>query len=130
MLAAGGGAAVLAGILIAVFFMTRGAAPPEAPPAKGSLQVETTGDDGKVDATRPLRCFVGGQFVGMVSLADCAKRNGVAAQALDVGLDQSGELAAASNGQTVLRPLPPPTPPTPDGGSASGPSRRGSRPRR
>ena len=113
MLATGAGAAVLAGILIAVFFMAKGAAPPpeNSTTTKGGLQVETAKDDAKVDPTRPLRCFVGGQFIGMVSLADCAKRNGVAAQALDVGLDQTGALAAASTGgQTVLRPLPPPAP--------------------
>lgn len=110
LLAAGAGAAVLAGILIAIFFSVRSAPPPLTPTAAGGgLQVVTAGEDGKIDPSRPLRCFVDGQFVGMVSLAECAKRNGVAAQALDVGLDQSGELAAASGGETELRPLPPPT---------------------
>jgi hypothetical protein len=51
---------------------------------------------------------VEGQFVGELTLADCAKRNGVATGALDVGVDQSGALAAAGAAGTVLTPLPPP----------------------
>jgi hypothetical protein len=41
---------------------------------------------------------VGGQFVGELPLADCAKRNGVATGGLDVGLDPAGALAAGTNG--------------------------------
>ena len=107
LLAVGAGAAVLAGILIAVFFSVRAGPRPADTGTQGSLKVETMGEDGKIDPTRPLRCFVGGQFAGQVSLGECAKRNGVAAQNLDVGLDQTGALAAASNGETVLKPLPP-----------------------
>src|SRR5690606_21528925 len=33
--------------------------------------------------------------VGLATLADCARRNGVATSALDVGLDSTGALAAA-----------------------------------
>ena len=39
-------------------------------------------------------------------LSDCAKRNGVATGALDVGLDQSGALAAANGPAIELTPLP------------------------
>ena len=37
-----------------------------------------------MDATHPLRCFVAGQFAGEMTLAACAKRNGVSTDALDV----------------------------------------------
>jgi len=42
-----------------------------------------------------------------VTLADCAKRNGVATGALDVGVDEAGNLAAADQAGTMLTPLPP-----------------------
>ena len=48
-----------------------------------------------------------GQLVGDLTLADCAKRNGVATDALDVGIDQSGALAAADQAGTAITPLPP-----------------------
>lgn len=62
-----------------------------------------------IDAKRQqLRCFVNGQFVGMATLDECATKNGVAAQALDVGLDESGELVAAETAS--LAPPPPVAP--------------------
>src|SRR5580658_6076782 len=65
------------------------AAPP--PAAVGGLVVQTqTGPDAKLDPQKPLRCFVNGQLVGDETLADCARRNGVATDALDVGVDPSG----------------------------------------
>lgn len=42
-----------------------------------------------------------------MTLADCAKRNGVATGALDVGVDEAGNLAAADQAGTMLTPLPP-----------------------
>jgi hypothetical protein len=77
-----------------------------------SLHVEMgTGDPG-LDLARPLRCFVGGQFVGMLTLKECAQRNGISPGQLDVGIDTSGEVAAASSSAAVLQPLPSaPTPP-------------------
>ncbi|MDR3509710.1 MAG: hypothetical protein P4L64_17625 [Caulobacteraceae bacterium] len=82
-------------------------APP--PASRGGLVVQMgREDDAKPDPTTPLRCFVAGQFVGMETLADCARKNGVAAQALDVGVDSSGALAAAGEAGTNLTPLPPP----------------------
>jgi hypothetical protein len=65
-------------------------------------------DDGKMDPARPLRCFVSGQFVGELTLAECAQRNGVATGALDVGVDETGALAAADQAGALLTPLPPP----------------------
>ncbi|WP_308238179.1 hypothetical protein [Phenylobacterium sp. J367] len=48
-----------------------------------------------------------GQFVGEFTLAECARRNGVATDALDVGVDETGALAAAEQAGTMLTPLPP-----------------------
>lgn len=111
----GGGAAlaVIAGLAVAFALMGgKDRKPAEDPPAsRGGLIVETgRSDDTKLnDPARPLRCFVGGQFVGETTLAECAKKNGVATGALDVGVDETGALAAADQAGTVLTPLPPPT---------------------
>lgn len=110
LLIAGGVAALVAGLGLAFAIMSRDDGSSRPPPAsKGGLIVQATrsDDDGKLDPTRPLRCFVGGQFVGELTLAQCAERNGVATGALDVGLDESGALAAADVAGTVLTPLPP-----------------------
>jgi hypothetical protein len=70
-------------------------APP--PPAGAQLKVEM-GTATKLDPDAALRCFVNGQFVGMQTPPECAQKNGVAPGALDVGLDQSGALAAGAGG--------------------------------
>ncbi|HQT55300.1 MAG TPA: hypothetical protein PKX06_17765, partial [Phenylobacterium sp.] len=106
----GGALALMAGLGIAIGMVSktrndRDAAPPAS---QGGLVVETTtADDGGIDPARPLRCFVAGQYVGEVTLAECAKKNGVATGALDVGVDATGALAAADDAGTVLTPLPP-----------------------
>jgi len=108
----GGGAALalLAGLGIAAALLA-GQDPKqtEAPPASRAGLIVETGreDDTKLDPARPLRCFVGGAFVGELTLAECAKKNGVATGALDVGVDETGALAAADQAGTVLTPLPP-----------------------
>lgn len=110
IIAGGAGLALLAGLGIAVALMAgHDKKPTEAPPAsRGGLIVETgRDDDTKLDPARPLRCFVGGSFVGEITLAECAKKNGVATGALDVGVDETGALAAADQAGTVLTPLPP-----------------------
>ena len=95
ILAIGAGVAVLAAIVIALVFSAGGDKTPEAPPAsKGGLNVELA-EAPSLEATRELRCFVNGQYIGMATLADCARRNGLATDALDVGLDETGALAAA-----------------------------------
>jgi hypothetical protein len=103
MLAAIGAAlAVVAGVAIATVFSARDRnAPSPAVATRSGLTVEMT-EAAKIDPARELRCFVGGQLVGSLTLAECAERNGVAAQSLDVGLDESGALAA---GSTPLQPL-------------------------
>lgn len=108
LLIGGGLGAILIGLLAATLMRSPGG-PTEAPPAsKGGLVVETgRPDDTTLDPARPLRCFVSGQFVGELTLADCARRNGVATGALDVGLDESGQLAGTSGVGTEFTPLPP-----------------------
>lgn len=102
LLAGGAGAALLAGVLIAVVLAGKPKPATDEGAAKGVLQVEL-GEQPKVDPNQQLRCFVGGKFIGSATLADCAQKNGVAAQALDVGIDASGALAA---GGESLKPLP------------------------
>ncbi len=89
-------------------------APP--PASRGGLVVEMGQvDDAPSSNTKPLRCFVGGQFVGIATLAECARKNGVSTQALDVGLDANGALTAADQAGLVVTPLPeaPVAPPPP-----------------
>lgn len=113
-IALGGGAlALVAGLVIAWVLLTRSHAPVEPPPAAqgGLVVVSGRADDAKLDPQRPLRCFVGGQFVGELPLAVCAQRNGVATGALDVGLDPAGALAASNGTGADITPLPPQEPP-------------------
>jgi hypothetical protein len=117
VLAIGAALALLLGLAIAIAIMAGDkGGKAEAPPAsKAGLIVEMgRDDDAKLDPARPLRCFVGGQFVGEITLAECARRNGVATGALDVGVDETGALAAADAAGTVLTPLPPEPVITPD----------------
>jgi len=108
-------AAIVLGALIALF-IARGSKGPDGPPpaSQGGLVVEQgRDDDTKLDAARPIRCFVEGQFVGEVTLAECAKRNGVATGALDVGVDETGALAASGQTGAIVAPLPPQGEPVP-----------------
>jgi len=110
--------ALIAGLIIAAIIVSSSPPHDEPPPAsEGGLVVQTGRDDDvKLDPKRPLRCFVKGQFVGELPLGDCAKQNGVATGALDVGLDPSGALAAAKNGAASLTPLTPAASPSPAAG--------------
>ncbi|HYF21847.1 MAG TPA: hypothetical protein VD929_00470 [Caulobacteraceae bacterium] len=104
----GAGAAVLGGVLIAVLAMGGRDKTPEPPPAaKGGLEISVS-ETPNIDPSRQLRCFVNGQFVGMATLAECARRNGVATQALDVGLDETGNLVAAETASLAPPPVAPP----------------------
>lgn len=113
LLLGGAAIALVGGLGIAWVVMSR-SQPPSGPPpaAQGAGLVVVTGrdDDQKLDPKRPLRCFVGGQFVGELPLEVCAQRNGVATGALDVGLDQSGALAASNGAGAAITPLPPEPP--------------------
>lgn len=108
ILAIGAGVAILAAIVLALMFGGK-KDQTEAPPVDrpGGLQVDLA-DAPSLEPTRELRCFVDGQFVGMATLADCARRNGLATDGLDVGLDASGNLTAATTASFA----PPPELPT------------------
>lgn len=106
----GGAVALLAGLIIAGAMLAAQRREPSQPPPASSagLVIDSSGpEDTRMDPAKPLRCFVAGQFVGELTLSDCAKRNGVATDALDVGLDETGALAAANQAGAVLTPLPP-----------------------
>ena len=112
--AVGGGAVLLAVVVAAALALShRGDASVPEGASSGSLQVEA-GKTTVTGAAASLRCFVGGQMVGEMPLTDCAARNGVSSQALDVGLPPP--------------PLPPDTasadpnasPPTADAGQGGG----------
>ena len=96
LLAGGAALAVVLGSMVAMGIFRNDPGDDTPPPAaQGGLKVELTQVDvSEIDPTRPLRCFVEGQFIGELTLAQCAQRNGVAAQALDVGTDATGALAA------------------------------------
>ena len=103
--------ALLAGLAIAWALVAQHRGEKVAPPpaSQSGLIIDSSGE---TPAARPspaktLRCFVAGQYVGDLALADCAKRNGVATDALDVGLDQTGALAAANQAGAMITPLPP-----------------------
>ncbi len=108
ILAVGAGVAVLLGVIIAIMLAGRGKAPEAPPEEKGALSVDVK-EAPALDPTRQLRCYVNGQFVGETSLNECARRNGVSAQSLDVGLDESGALVAAETASLA----PPPVLPEP-----------------
>ena len=105
--------ALLAGLILAWALVAqhRGETPPPPPASRAGLVIDpSAAPGGKMDPAQALRCFVAGQFVGELTLAECAKRNGVATDALDVGLDQTGALAAADQA-AIVTPLPPTTKP-------------------
>jgi len=104
VLAIGAGVAVLAGIILAVFMFGRGKAPETPPADKGSLSVDVA-EAPTLDPTRKLRCYVNGQFVGETSLRECAQKNGVSTESLDVGLDESGALVAAETASLAPPPV-------------------------
>ncbi|SFS75802.1 hypothetical protein [Brevundimonas viscosa] len=108
LIAIGAGAAVILAVILALVFSggrERNAEPP--PAAQGGLTVDVA-EAPTLDATRELRCYVAGQFVGMATLADCARRNGLATDALDVGIDETGALVAAPTASFAPPPSEPP----------------------
>src|SRR6478672_6390373 len=108
LIAIGAGLAIVAAVVLALFFSSgrdKDAGPP--PAAQGGLTVNVA-DAPELNTTRELRCFVNGQFIGMATLADCARRNGLATDALDVGIDETGALAAAPTAAFAPPPSLPP----------------------
>jgi hypothetical protein len=110
MIAAGGALALLAGLGIAVALQSRSGPTPKAMDTtqRAGLQVQMGAPTGAAAGDGSLRCFVGGRFAGMTTLDDCARQNGVATDALDVGLDPSGAVAATGGDGLELQPLPQP----------------------
>lgn len=108
LIAIGAAAAVVIAVIVGLL-MTRGGDEPAAPPpaAQGGLTVAVADAPG-LDSTRELRCYVNGQFVGMATLTDCARRNGLATDALDVGIDATGALVAAPTASLTPPPSAPP----------------------
>ncbi|MFN3932907.1 MAG: hypothetical protein ACK4JY_14310 [Brevundimonas sp.] len=126
-IAIGAGLAVVAAVVIALIFSggrDRDAGPP--PAAQGGLTVAVA-DAPELNTTRELRCYVDGQFVGMATLVDCARRNGVATDALDVGVDETGALVALPAAPIIEPPVemvdagPLPTLETPEPGASAPP---------
>lgn len=113
VLAVGAAVALVAGVILAVLFMGHGAKPAAPSPAsQGGLQISVN-QAPPADATKKLRCFVDGKDVGDSTLAECAQKNGVSSQALDVGLDDNGNLAAAPTASLAPPPALPPAVVTP-----------------
>lgn len=111
---AGAGVAVLAGVTAALVFGAGKPNDPNAqPPVTETGLVIETAEAPVLEPTRELRCFVNGQFAGLSTLADCARRNGVASSALDVGVDATGALAAAPTASFAPPPAAP-VQPVPD----------------
>src|SRR5690606_2297233 len=105
LIALGAGLAVVAAVVIALWFSAgreRNPAPP--PAAQGGLTVNVA-EAPELNTTRELRCYVDGRFVGMATLADCARRNGVATGALDVGVDETGALVALPAAPVIEPPV-------------------------
>ncbi|MCA6311583.1 MAG: hypothetical protein IM617_12485 [Phenylobacterium sp.] len=105
-------AALAAGLISAVLLLVLGQPGKGPPPAsEGGLVVEAgPRAEARLSPGVRLRCYVAGRLVGDLPLEECARRNGVASGALDVGLDSSGVLGA---GGAVLTPLPPQEAPAP-----------------
>ncbi|MGH7022125.1 MAG: hypothetical protein ACREEB_00890 [Caulobacteraceae bacterium] len=109
----GAALALAAGLAVAVLVALRQDAEDDSPPASvGGLVVQTAREGyQKLDPTMALRCFVDGKLIGQMTVNDCARKNGVATGALDVGVDASGGLAAAKPPTVEVIPPPPPGPP-------------------
>ena len=98
------------GLLLAITILRTTKPSSEPPPAsQAGLVVEMKQGPVQRDPGQEYRCFKAGEYVGMATLDECARRNGVVSGALDVGMDETGALAAAEQFGTAVTPLPPPT---------------------
>ena len=115
----GGAVFLLAGLALAIGLALRPDSSEGPPPAsEGGLVIQTGHDElRKLDPAQPLKCYVAGHLAGEMTVADCAKKNGVATGALDVGVAPNGSLAAAGPSNVTV---PPPPPPPPDADAATG----------
>ncbi|HEY3814103.1 MAG TPA: hypothetical protein VGL66_12835 [Caulobacteraceae bacterium] len=108
VLAAGAGVALVLGVGLAVLFVARGPKPSGPPAAsQGGLQISVNNTP-TPNSSKKMLCYVNDAPVGELSLAECAKQNGVLEGALDVGLDDNGNLAAAPTASLAPPPALPP----------------------
>jgi len=103
----GGGVAVVVGIALAVGLSRGHKDDPKMNDMPTGLTFNVSDSVSAMDTKKPLRCYVNGAYVGDLTLAECAQKNGVAAQKLDVGVDDSGNLAAAPTASLVPVPQAP-----------------------
>jgi hypothetical protein len=106
VLSLGAVTAVVLAVVIALATGGKDKHPPAPPASHSGLQVSVN-EAPALNAAKPLRCFVNGQFVGEMTLSQCAQRNGVSAEALDVGADANGALTAAPTASLAPPPAPP-----------------------
>jgi hypothetical protein len=108
----GAAVALLAGLALAIGLALRPDADEGPPPAsQGGLVIQTGHEEvQKLDPARPLKCYVSGRLAGEMTVAECARKNGVATGSLDVGMAPTGGLAAAAPANVSLPPPPPPPP--------------------
>jgi hypothetical protein len=102
-------AMIVIGVSVAFWLLNRHPPSSEPPPASqtGLVIDVQQGAQIKRDPNQQYRCFKNGQYIGMATLEQCAKENGVVSGALDVGIDQTGALAAAQEFDASVAPLPP-----------------------
>lgn len=100
-IATGGAAAVAVGIFLAVTLSNAHKHDEKMNDQPTGLTFTVNDTVQPLDTKKPLRCYVNGAYVGDLTLADCAKKNGVAAQSLDVGLDDNGNPTAAPTASLV-----------------------------
>ncbi len=112
-LAGGGAAAIAVAILLAIALSSghKDDKPMNDQPTGMTFNVSDSPTT--LDPKKPLRCYVNGADVGDMTLAECAKKNGVAAQKLDVGQDDNGNVVAAPTGSLTPTPVPPASVATP-----------------
>ena len=104
------GAVLFAGLgLLLAFGILRTTKPSSEPPpaSQAGLVIDMKQGPVERDPDQEYRCFRAGAYVGMATLDECARRNGVVSGALDVGVDETGALAAADQFGTAVTPLPP-----------------------
>lgn len=107
MLVIGGGVlALILALILGFMLSTKHKDEPKMNGKAPGLAINVS-DAPKVDSAKPIRCFVNGVLVGNLTLHDCAARNGVGAQQLDVGLDEDGNLAAAPTASLAPPPATP-----------------------
>jgi hypothetical protein len=99
---------IVVGVVLALMLSSGKKDTPKMNTSPTGLQVELN-EAPNIGTQTSLRCFVNGEYVGQFTLSDCAKKNGVAAQALEVGTDDSGQLAAAPTASLAPPPAMPQT---------------------